>query len=386
MNKCIRISQFAKELFVDPKVAEHASQIMAGILQARSPRLSDIAAHMPGSESASYKRIQRFLHHADPAGSLRLLFNEAADFVIGDPTEIERPHADKTEYVGHLMDGQTQGFWMLTLATPLRGRALPFHFLTYSSRTFADQPSSRNLEHFKAIQEIQQLVGDRPIIFDREFSYGELLRSLVEAQVSFVIRLKRGAHHPLFYDDQEQKRPLRLLIAPISKPKIYRQVYYQGQVRLNVIGSWHYGCAEPMWIMTNLDPQAGLALYYRRMQIEICFRDLKSLLHIDQIMNKSQVYLNKMLALVLLAYAVSVVIGEAIRDVQYAHIEPQDYDWLTVPQVDKRSRWYLFSGPFLLLKKRYWLSKRVLKQIVAAALAIFRQLIFAHSVRSFVPT
>ena len=273
---------------------------------------------------------------------------------------------------------------MLTLATPLRGRAIPFHFLTYSSRTFDDHPSSRNLEHLKAIQEIQQLVGQRPIVFDREFSYCELLRHLVDAEVPFIIRLNQGANAPHFFYDADQKRPLRLLIAPINKPKIYRQVYYRGEVCLNVIGIWRYGFKSPIWIMTNLAPEEGLAVYDQRMKIEICFKDLKSLLHLDQVMNKSQVYLNKMLAMVLLAYAVSVVVGEGIRDVQYAHIDPWDYDWLTVPEVDKRSRWYLFSGPFLLLKQRYRLSKGVLRQIVTAALTVFRQLIFAQNVRSFV--
>ena len=108
-----------------------------------------------------------------------MLFNEKADFVIGDPTEIEHPHADRTGYVGTLMDGETKGFWMLTLATPLRGRAIPFHFPTYSSRTFEDQPSSRNLEHIKAIQEIQQLIGD---------AGGEFSSSYTETLVSISIR------------------------------------------------------------------------------------------------------------------------------------------------------------------------------------------------------
>jgi len=197
MDKCIRISMFAKQLFVDARVAQQASQIMQGIMEACSPRLSDIAAKMPGQATASYKRIQRFLQAQDPREALKLLFNEETDFVICDPTEIERPHAEKTAYVGTLMDGQTKGFWMLTMATPLRGRAIPFHFLTYSSRTLEDQPSSRNLEHFKAIQEIKQLIGPRPIVFDREFSYRELLDNLVEEGVHFVIRLNSGAPiHP----------------------------------------------------------------------------------------------------------------------------------------------------------------------------------------------
>jgi hypothetical protein len=385
MNKCIRISEFAKQLFIDQKTARQASQIMEGIMKERSPRMSDIAAAMPGNEAASYKRIQRFLQKNKPQDSLRLLFNEEAEFVIGDPTEIERPHAEKTSYVGTLMDGRTKGFWMLTLATPLRGRAIPFHFLTYSSRTFEDQPSSRNLEHFKAIQEIQQLVGSRPIVFDREFSYCGLLRSLVEADVKFVIRLKTGSNPPNFYYDADQKRALQLLIAPINKPQIYRKVYYMGEVCLNVIGIWRYGFKDPMWIMTNLEPDEGLALYYQRMKIEICFRDLKSLLHVDKVMFKSQTYLNKMLAMVMLAYAISVVVGEAIRDVQYAQVSPDQLDLLAVPEVDKRSRWLLFSGPFLFLKNRYRLPKRTLRQIVSAALLIFSHLVFAN-VRSLVRT
>ena len=280
MDKCIRISKFAQQLFPDQKVADQAGQIMQGILEARSPRLSDIAAKIPGETAACYKRIQRFLREQDPQATLKMLFNEEANFVIGDPTEIERPHANQTEYVGTLMDGQTKGFWMLTLATPLRGRAIPFHFLTYSSRTFEDQPSSRNraklrfAEHFKAIQEVQQLIGTRPIVFDREFSYRELLSSLVEEGVPFVIRLNMGSNTPLFYYDAEQKQRLRLLIAPINQPKIYWQVYYMGEVCLNVVGIWRYGFTEPMWIMTNMDPEAGLALYDQRMKIEIVFTQM----------------------------------------------------------------------------------------------------------------
>ena len=385
MDKFIRILDFAQQLFTDEHAARQANEIIAGIMKARSPRLSDIAAKMAGNEAAGYKRIQRFLQDNEPREALKMLFNEEADFVIADPTEIERPHAEQTEYVGTLMDGHTKGFWMLTLATPLRGRAIPFHFLTYSSRTIEDQPSSRNLEHFKAIQEIQQLIGPRPIVFDREFSYRELLNSLVDADMHFVIRLNMGANPPLFYYDAERKQRLQLLVAPINKPQIYRQVYYMGEVCLNVIGIWRYGFSQPMWIITNMEPEAGLALYYQRMKIEICFRDLKSLLHIDKVMNKSQVYLNKMLAMVMLAYAISVVVGEAIRDVQYAQVSPDELNLLAIPAVERSSRWYLFSGPFLLLKHRYRLARCILRRIISAALQIFAQLIYAN-VRTLVRT
>jgi hypothetical protein len=105
---------------------------------------------------------------------------------------------------------------------------------------------------------------------------------------------------------------------------------------------------------------------------------LKSLLHIHKVMHKSQVYLNKMLAMVMLAYVITLLVGEAIRDVQYAQAIPSEVNLLTVPSVDKRSRWYLYSGPFLLLKQRFRLHHSVLRQIVKTALLIFIQLVFAN--------
>lgn len=386
MDKFTRITEFTEHLFVENKIAKQAGEIIQGILESRSPRISDIASKMSGGEAASYKRVQRFLHQNEPHQSLKLLFNEEAEFVIGDPTEIERPHAYKTKYVGVLKDGKTKGFWMLTLATPVRGRAIPFHFLTYSSRTFEEQPSSRNLEHFKVIQEIQALIGSRPIVFDREFSYLLLLKSLVESSIKFVIRLNMGSNPPKFYYDADQKRALRLAIAPINKPQIYRQVYYKGEIPLNVIGIWQFGFTNPIWIMTNLEPERGLDIFFQRMKIEICFRDLKGLLHLNKIMNKSQILLEKMIAMVMLAYAISLVIGEAIRDVQYAQVIPKDFSLLQVPDVDKSSRWFLFSGPFLFIKQRYSLPSSTLRLIVSYALLIFSNLIFAHNVRTLVRT
>ena len=50
------------------------------------------------------------------------------------------------------------------------------------------------------------------------------------------------------------------------------------------------------------------------MKIEICFRDLKRVLQIDKMMSKSQVYLNKILAMVMLTFAVYVLFGEAVRE------------------------------------------------------------------------
>jgi len=384
MYKFMQIEKFAKELFDSDKAVKKASKIIEAILQVKSPRLSDVADQMEGNEAANYKMVQRFLKHEELQEVLQRLFNEEAEFVIGDPTEIERPGAKKTDYVGTLSDGQTKGFWMLTLATPLRGRALPCHFVTYSSATINNEATSRNLEHQRAVQGIKELIGDRTLIFDREFSYLGFLLKIAAEQIKFVIRLNQGSQPPKFYYDAQRKRELKLRIAPGEEPKIYRQVYYQGVLLVNLIGIWKAGFKSPLWIITNLDPEEGLRIYKLRSKIEVCFRDLKSLLHMDRIMNRSRTYLEKMLALILITYAVALLVGEAIRDVRLANVAPNKVDLQNPPETDKSSKWHSFSGLFLLLKRRRRLNAKTLRQIIQAVFAIFLNLVFGKHVRSFV--
>jgi hypothetical protein len=73
---------------------------------------------MGGSEVANYKYIQHFLQQSEPESILQRQFQEKAEFVIGDPTEMPRTQAKKTEYVGKLSDGKTSGYWLSFLDTP----------------------------------------------------------------------------------------------------------------------------------------------------------------------------------------------------------------------------------------------------------------------------
>jgi hypothetical protein len=89
----------------------------------------------------------------------------------------------------------------LILATPFHGRAIPCHFVSYSSRTINDEATSRNQHHFEAFAEVKHLLGDKPLVLDREFSYFELME--------------------------------------------------------NLVGFWKEGFSKPLWVMTNLDAEQG---------------------------------------------------------------------------------------------------------------------------------
>ena len=138
MNKFINYSEFMQYLIDDERQAKKGGEIVRGILAAKSPRLTHIAEQMAGRSESNYKAIQRFLGETHVEEALLRLYQEEADFVIGDPTEMPRYKAPKTEYVGTLSDGQTPGYWLLVLSTPFRGRAIPFHFITYSSKTIGE--------------------------------------------------------------------------------------------------------------------------------------------------------------------------------------------------------------------------------------------------------
>jgi hypothetical protein len=319
---------------------------------------------MAGSEGANSKCIQRFLRKSEPQSSLLRLFQEEAGFVIGDATEMPRLQAKKTDYLGKLSDGQTNNGYSLLfplapparagVATHYQGRAIPCNFVSYSSATIGAEGSSRNRCHFRAFAQVKQLLGDKPLVLDREFSYLELMQALVTEELNFVIRLKVGAN----FFDQEGK-PVALTLKRGEK-RIVNKVFYMGKVFVNLIGWWQTGLSEPMWVMTNLPAEQGLDIYLQRMKIEEAFNDLKSLLGLEKMMHKKRELMEKMVALVLIAYAVVLVLGETLR----SHLFPQAHP--------KRR---LFSGSFVLLRLKSSLTHHQFEQISLQALQAFARIV-----------
>lgn len=201
----------------------------------------------------------------------------------------------------------------MILATPYRGRAIPCGVITYSWKTIAARQDSRNLNHFRAFAELKDLLGERPLVLDREFSYLELLLKLVEEHINFVIRLNLGSQPPKFWD--ADGREVALTISP-GETVIHNRVWYKGKVCVNLIGIWGQGFSEPMWIMTNLEVQEGRRIYFAHMKIDETYRDLKSLLGMTKLMNKQQEKMEKMLAP--LVFAIAFLIGENLRDHLYS--------------------------------------------------------------------
>lgn len=385
MDKFINFSAFMRYLLDDAKLAEQGSKIIRALLEAQSPRLSNIAEKMKGKSASCYKMIQRFLDKVDLKQVLLRFYQEEADFVIGDPTEMERFRAPKTSYVGRLSDGTTAGYWLLMLSMPYRGRAIPFSFVVFSSRTIGEQVTSRNQEHFRCFDEVKWLLGDRPLVLDREFSYPELMEILTLEHIQFVIRLNVGKGIRIIDDEG---RPVKLNIQP-GETVIRPNVYYLGKVKVNLIGYLQKGLSKPLWVITTLRPAEGLEIYQKRMKIEQTFRDCKDLLHLPKLMNKLQQHLEQMIALTLIAYNIGLWYGEALRDVIYGHLKPSQLQRslaakLTI-NTKKHPKWLIYSGLFVLLKQKLRITSSEIKLIGQEAIKAFAKLIYGN-VRTFVRT
>jgi len=304
---------FTEELF--DREEEKAARILWSLLETRSPRKSDWSQVFGrSSEGTNYRTIDRTLPKLDPKTALMRLYDPESPFVLVDPTEIERKQAKSTEYVGRLSDGKTLGFWMIVFAQPYRGRAVPFHFGTYSEATIAEEATSRNLQWRSLAWEIKELVGEQtPLVFDREFSAQRWLETLEEAGLQWVVRLNTK-NRVKIKDEEGEEVPL---FVEEGGEKHVEGAYYRGEVKVNVAGVRVEGSKEPLWVMGNLPPASLIEVYLVRMKIEQTFKDAKSLLSVEKVMSKRRGQLETTLALVLLAYGLGLMIGEGARDEAY---------------------------------------------------------------------
>jgi hypothetical protein len=250
-------------------------------------------------------------------------------------------------------------------ATPIRHHRNLYPGIHKSVRNHPVERHSPAAESsfWQAFADIKALLADKPLVLDREFSYQERLHCLCAAGLNFVVRRNLRSQPPKLYTAEGREV---VLAVGLGQKEVYHQLRYKGKVTVNVIGVWRYGMPEPMWVMSNLQPEEALRIYHARMKIDESFKDLKNLLGLDKLMNKSQEHMEQIAALTMIAYAVGLLVGETLRDELYGSPPPTDSaDPLTVPAMTPVQRkWKHHSGLFMLLKQKLLLTSRRLRQLV----------------------
>jgi len=111
---------------------------------------------------------------------------------------------------------------------------------------------------------------------------------------------------------------------------------------------------------TNLAAEQGLAFYLQRMKIDEAFKDLKSLLGMDRLMCQQRHWMEQLISLALLAYALGLVLGETLRSPLF-------------PETNRKRK--LYSGLFVLLKLKLSLHYQEFKQVCFLALHTFHAMV-----------
>lgn len=124
------------------------------------------------------------------------------------------------------------------------------------------------------------MLGEKPLVLDGEFSYEGLFQAAEKEGVKYVVRLNLGTR-PTLTDAEGNQLALTL---KRGKWVLYRGVYYKGKVKGNGAGEWREGFQGPLWVFSTLEPEQAL---------------------------------ERMLALMLLAYGIGLLVGEALRRVLY---------------------------------------------------------------------
>ncbi|GIU70466.1 MAG: hypothetical protein KatS3mg002_1722 [Candidatus Woesearchaeota archaeon] len=303
------------------KIIDTFTEICYAIILAKSLNVSEIARHLPQNRirgkdkgklrsfNSIYKWLNRKLEDLATKCDWNILFSllhNEVEFLIGDPTEIERLYSYKTDYVGKLKVGE-RGYTLLSISAPFEGRALPIYFLLYSSSLIEQEKTSRNLKHKEAFEKIIQILREIPIVLDREFAYESLIHFFRLYLCKFIIRLT-DKKVKLYYDNKK-KQEVSLSIQP-SELKVIKNVYYKGKEKVNLIGFWDPKYHKPLWLITNMDdPEKCIEIYQKRMRIEEMFRDIKSYFSIEDNMTRKLSKLETLLFLFCLTYHIIAITG-----------------------------------------------------------------------------
>ena len=174
-----------------------------------------------------------------------------------------------------------KNYRIIVIAVPFRKRAIPIYWKIYRKDAFdkVEYPSHNVLVQEFCCQFIVQFETALPnvckpvLVFDRGFARARyLMKPLMEMGIEFVIRVCKNT---CFYDKGQ-----RIKLETLKDTTAYPNIFYHGteKLKLNLFVFRDADHKEPLYLVSNSLKNAELYLTYKkRMQIEECFRDIKTL-------------------------------------------------------------------------------------------------------------
>lgn len=335
--------------FSKPKL-KFIEEMVYGIQASQGVMLSDITRAL-GEEIQVKKTEERLSRHLETPGlgqkvneivaehAARRVGNDT--LIIIDPSDIQKPYAEKMPYLAHVRDGNTgelvRGYWMCCAVAcePSTRRIVPLHQRLWS----ADSPDfvSENTQLLQVIETIRTATKGRGIyVIDRGGDRDKLINPLLDKELRFIIRLvgtrnlvfrgkemlasKIGDGCPTVYADtvvkeekgEEKTYRLEYGYRPVKLPGRDEQLY------LVVVRGYR---DEPMLLLTDIPVRKNRNVLWRivsgyltRWLIEETIRFIKQSYSLEDIRVLKYERLRNLVALVMAAvYFSAVWLGESLK-------------------------------------------------------------------------
>ena len=330
--------------------AKFIEQMVYGIQAGRDVKLSSIGRSL-GEDISLKKTEERLSRHLGVRG-LGQTINEVIvehgsrkvhedTLIVIDPTDICKPYARKMPYLAHVRDGSTgeivNGYWACTAIAcePGKRRMIPLHGRLWS----ADAPGfkSENEQLLEVVDTIKGATKGRGIcVLDRGGDRGELINSLLNKRLRFIVRLV-GDRDLVFRKRKRLASALarrcRMLYAETivkeekGKEKTYHIEYGFRPVKLPGRGEQLYLVVvkgfgkDPMMLLTNVAVKRTrstvwfiVSSYLSRWLVEETIRFIKQSYHLEDMRVLDYERLKNLVALaVAAAYFSAVWLGESLK-------------------------------------------------------------------------
>lgn len=252
--------------------------VILACIQTKTFKINTLANNLPvfvAHNKSKQKRLLRFINSNFPTP---IAMGAWCAYVL-------RQLYDKTGRVPRIMlvdeTDILQNYRIIVIAVPFRKRAIPIYWEIYEKDAFDKMvyPSHNVLVQEFCCQFIQQFETTLPnvrkpvFVFDRGFARARyLMKPLMKSGIEFVIRVCKNAS----FFDKGQRIKLETLNNTVSYPNI--SYHSTEKLNLNLLVFRDVDHQEPLYLVSNSLQNSQLYLAYKqRMQIEECFRDIKSL-------------------------------------------------------------------------------------------------------------
>jgi hypothetical protein len=240
--------------------------------------LSGIARcmHTKGSIKAKYKRLDRFL----TSESFQVNKTALAIFtMIEDKADAAMPAIliDQTDM---------SGVQVITASIPYQGRALPFALTTFEYENINYSQNKTEKDFFVLLQAALGNTKNSIFIMDRGYAQADYLSFFNETKQLYLIRACHNVMIEYIYRSKPKRVTLGRLRYRQGKPIRYSNVKYHNKqkVPVDVVIYYEKGFKEPWYLIVPpgseeiMSSSLVVNLYRSRMNIEVKFRDFKSML------------------------------------------------------------------------------------------------------------